>query len=198
VYEYNPSSLRGGGPPTGSPATGLVGAASTVNLLVTAAGGLYNVDDGMTGLRLHLVHADNTVDIRMIASNTAVNIVPTLPFSQAPAAGATWYVGGIPAFWKSWFDHSGDPTRPKSFIHLSAGYGDVGADQILYGVGYVGDFNTGATWDVDLNMNAARAKALISYTGRWMAVEFTNSIPDETFLLTWYDIELKVVGARQI
>lgn len=197
LYEYTPGFLRAGGPPTGSPATGVAGAGSTVNTLVTAAGGLFNVNDGMLGLRLMVIHTDDTVDVRTVLSNTAVNILPTMPFSTAPLAGAIWYVGGIPAFWKSWFDHSGDPTSPKTHLHLHVGYRDTGTDAVLYGVVYAGDFNTGPSGDFDFSLNAARDKALVNMTARWFAYEFTNSIPDEAFVVTWYRADVKMIGARK-
>jgi hypothetical protein len=50
--------------------------------------------------------------------------------------------------------------------------------------------------DAVLSLNAARAKAIMSSTARWHAVEFTNSIPDESFTLTWYDLEIKPVKQR--
>jgi hypothetical protein len=186
LNEYQPGFLRAGGPPAGTPATGLVGAGSTVNTLVTAAGGLFAVNDGMAGLRLHVIHTDNTIDLRTILSNTAANILPTAPFSQAPAAGATWYVGGIPAFWKSWHDHFGDPRAPKTNLHLHVGFMDQGADVILYCVVSAGDFMTGASRDFDFNLNAARDKVMVSATARWFSYEFTNSLPDEAFCVTWY------------
>jgi hypothetical protein len=195
--EYNPHSLRAGGPPGGSPARGTTGIGSTVNQLETALGGLFNVNDGMRGLRLHVEHVDNTIDIRTVLGNTATAILPTMPFSQAPAADAVWYVGGIPAFWKSWYDHGGDPSAPKTLMHMHIGYGDEGSDTVLYYVVSAGDFNTGATADQSFSLNAARAKAMMSITARWFAHEFTNPFPDESFVMTWYHAEMTGVEARQ-
>ncbi len=200
VSEYDPS-LGGwrGGLPAAVPADGTAQAGSGLNLIVTT-GGLWTTGDGMQEMRLEIEYLDGTIDVRQIASNTGVNIVPTSPFSQDPT-GALWYVAGIPAYWRSWVDHEGDPKAHKTLIHLYVGYNrefpveDRGID---VSVSWSGDWPMVRKRARFARLDRHRDKQLISGTGRYFTYEFANSRPDEPFLLSYFETEMiKTGGIRR-
>jgi hypothetical protein len=197
LYEYDPALQRGGVPSAGD-ATGVVQAGSGVSLVITA-GGLYNTGDGLAGALLEIVYTDGTIETRTIASNTATDIVPSIPLGQDPTDG-TWYIGGIPAYWRSWIDSAGDPTEHKSCIHLHVGFNRefTSGDQVI-------DFNVYASneWATDIQvvrtgrLTKWREKRLVSYTGRYFMWEFANTRPDEPFMISFFEPEL-IPAAKRI
>lgn len=191
VYQYEPSSRRGGLVP-GALSKGLVASGSTTSVVQTD-GGLFTTGDGMKGLRFEVVYADGTREARTIASNTATAITLETPLDDAPADNDVYYVGGMPAFWRSWVDHFGDPHAPKSVQHLYVGMmrmSHVGVD--------TGEFDD---WRADVNvavgefpetfkrkryalLSLYRRKMLVSATGTNWTYEIGNSRPDEGFVVT--------------
>ena len=198
VSEYDPDSGWRGGLPTGTNASGIAQAGSGVALIVTL-GSLWQDGDDMEGMRLEVVHLDGTIDVREIASNTAANIIPTVNFSQDPT-GATWYAAGIPAYWRSWVDHNGDPKSHKSLIHLWSGLNRefmTDTQVIDVSVGVSGDWPTTAGRVKTIALNKHRDQALISLTGRYFTYEYANSRPDEPFMITYIDPEFIPAGVRR-
>jgi hypothetical protein len=196
LYEYDPDLVRGG-IPNATPATGVAQAGSGVNLIVTT-GGLYNTGGGLHGAFLEVVYTDGTIETRLVGSNTAVNIVPDAPLSGDPT-GATWYVGGIPAYWRSWIDSVGDPTAHKTVRHLHVGFNREFATG-----GQVIDVNVYSSkeWATDIqrartgSLNKYRDKMMISLTGRYFMWEFANTRPDEPFMISFFEPEAYPVGKR--
>lgn len=198
LYEYEPASDRGGVPP-GFPVTGVAQAGCGALLLVTA-GGLFAVGGGMAGALVEVLYADGSTDVRTIASNTAANIVPTLPFTQVPAAGDTWWAGGIPAYWRSWVEHGGDPAVHKTWSHLWLGYNQefTAAGTVINVSMAVGDFPAVATRVRTADLSDYRAQLLASLTGRFFWWEFANSRPDEPFMITYFDAEITPLARRRV
>lgn len=196
LCRYDPTIDRADIPDPAAPVTGVGQAGSTPILLVTT-GGLYLVGDDMAGMRLEVVHADGTIDVRQITSNTAVNIVPDMALTQNPT-GATWYVCGVPSFWRSWVDHGGDPSAPKTLMHLLLGY-----DRKTTAAGTVIDISVGAGDFPDTisrartaDLSAYRAKLMVSLTARFFTYEVANTRPNERFVLTYIIPELTPVEKR--
>jgi len=198
LYEYHPDLTRGG-LPAGFPATGVAQAFSGVALIVTP-GGLYVNGDDMEGLRLEVVHLDGTIDVRTVASNTAVNIVPDVNFSQDPT-GATWYVGGIPAYWRSWVDSAGDPSSHKSLKHIYCGYNREfvgGTEAIDISVSSSSDWPAVVTRARTALLSVHRAKVAIFLSGRYFTYEFANSFPDQPFMISYIETMMKKQGRRRL
>jgi hypothetical protein len=192
VYEYDLTHKRGG-LKEGAFARGFVVAGSTVSSLAVG-GGLFTNGDGLTGLRVEVRDVSaGTVQIREVESNTDGAIVPTVDFDTAPATGDIWFVGGYPAFWRSWVDHLGDPQAHKSIRNLYLGYLRTGSDDTsetsLYewlldvSVGG-GDFPTSFDRTRTAELSAYRKKLLVSLTNRFFVYEVANSRPDELFAIT--------------
>lgn len=196
LYEYEPASERGG-PRAALVVTGVGQAGSTVNVLVTT-GGLEVGGNGLEGYRLEVVFADGAVDVRRVGANTAVNITPDLPFSQDPT-GATWYVGGIPCYWRSWFDHAGEPAESKTLLHQVIGMGRVltVAGPVLNLAYFAGDFATVPRRRTTAALNQWREKVMVSTTGRFHQWEVSNTRPDEPFCITYFDNEYSIHGKRE-
>jgi hypothetical protein len=199
LYEYDPDLTRGG-LPNGVPATGVIQAAST-NVLIITTGGLYVNGDDMEGLRLEVVHTDGTIDVRTVLSNTAVNIVPDAPLSVAAPEGATWYVGGIPAYWRSWVDSAGDPSSHKSLKHLYCGYNREfvgGAAAIDISVSSSNDWPAVVSSARTASLTVHRAKIPIFISGRYFTYEFANSFPDQPFMISYFEPMLRKQGRRRL
>jgi hypothetical protein len=197
INEYESHLLRGAMPP-GPPATGTVQAGSGVNLVVTA-GGLYTGGDDMAGMRLEVEHTDGTIDIRAVASNTAANIVPDTALSADPTGG-TWWVGGIPSYWRSWVDHMGQPTYHKDLIHLFLGHNrESGVSTYLMDV----EIAASGEWPVDTTrtrtarLDQYRNKLLAALVGRFFTYEVANSRPDERYMLTTLETNEKILTGRR-
>jgi len=197
IYEYDPASRRGA-LPGGVPAWGDVQAGSGVNLIVTV-GGLYVNGDDMAGMRLEVVHADGTIDVRAVATNTNINIVPDVAFSQDPTGG-TWYVGGIPAQWRSWVDHAGEPSSHKDMTHLYYGFNledPAGVATIDATVSVGQEWPTVATRSRATTLDAYRDKMLVCRTGRFFTYELSNTRPDEQFMVSYIETEMAVLEAKR-
>jgi hypothetical protein len=197
LYECDPVLTRGG-LPQGQPATGTALAGSGVNLIVTA-GGLYVNGDDMEGLRLEVVHTDGTIDVTTVASNTATNIVPTDAFSQDPTGG-TWYVAGIPAYWRSWVDHAGQPAAHKDITHFYVGFNledpsGVAVLDLQFVV--ANDWPVTASRTITTTLDKHRDKVLVARTGRFLTYETANSRPDEKMLITYIDPDIMILDGRR-
>lgn len=197
LYEYDPDSERAG-LLASEVASGTAQAASTVNTLVTS-GGLYIVGDGLIGLRLEVVHADGTIDERVITANTVTDITPDIPFTQEPDDG-TWYVGGIPAYWKSWYDHAGEPANHKTWYHMHIGFNPTitQGDQVVDVNLYAGDFPTVLNRARTAALSIYYRKILASLTARFFMWEIANTRPDEPFGVTYFTNEFKPLKARRV
>jgi len=199
VNEYDPTSRRGALPP-GPPATGVVQAGSGVLLIVTA-GGLYTTDDDMQQMRLEVVHADGSIDVRTVASNTGANIVPDAALSQDPTGG-TWYVGGIPCYWRSWVDHMGKPAHHKDLNQIYIGYHQESnaADPPVLDVtiSAAHEWPTTATVTRTAELDQYREKLLVAAVGRFFTYEIANSRPDETILVTYIETDEDLLDRRKL
>jgi hypothetical protein len=197
VNQYEIGSQRAG-LAGGLVATGFCEAASTVNIIQTDAA-LFDDGDGLYAMRLEVVHADGTIDVREVGANTVNSITPTEPFSQQPDGG-TFYVSGVPAQWVSWVDHDGNPHAHKDLTHLWLSFNRQSTDPDAVTdvtVAAANDFP--GTFDVRATVNADRntQKVLVASVGRFWQYEFSNSRPDERFCLTSLDREFKELARRQ-
>lgn len=203
VYEYVLGQRRGGLPP-GALAKGFAAAGSTVALM-QVQGGLFTEGDGCKGLRVEVLHlATNTTEIRTILSNTDTTVTPTTDFTTAAAASDIFWIGGMPAFWRSWADHMGDPQAEKTIVNFYFGFMRTGSDE-------VGDFNEflmdvsvggsnapfGLTRYRTAKLSKWRSGFLVNLTKRFFVYEFANSKPDETFLVTNFQREVEPVAAKR-
>lgn len=197
VNEYEIGHLRGG-LAAGTAARGTALAASTVNLLVTAAV-LPVAGDGLAGMRLEIVHVDGTIDVRQIAANTINTITPDLAFSQEPDDGA-WYVAGVPSFWRGVPEHFGDPYVDKSIVDYAVKTqamrpfaGIASSDVSLI----VGDYSTVYQKTEQVDLALYHDKTMGSATGRFAQIEIANSRPDEMFVLTSYAFWVKPSAVKE-
>lgn len=191
MYEYDRAHKRGG-LKEGALARGFVVSGSTTSSLAVG-GGLFTTGDGLKGLRVEVLAADGTIQIRTVASNTDGAIVPTVNFDTAPATDDVWFVGGIPFYWRSWVDHYGDPHMHKSMVDFFVGFKQTGSDDtseqtlnewiLDINVG-AGDFPTSFDRTRTGKLSNYRAKVMISLTGRFFVYELANSRPDEPVLIT--------------
>jgi hypothetical protein len=205
VYEYMLGGRRGG-LKEAALAKGFVGTGSTVANMVTL-GGLFTQGDGLKGLRVELLHVSTgVVEIRTVLSNTATDIAPTRDFDSAPSADDIWWVGGMPAFWRSWPDHMGDPHAEKSLIQLFFGFLPTGSSDdsgseyrefLLDALVGAGDFPTGFSRTRTAKLSRWRSGFLVNLTKRFFTYEFANSKPDETFLVTNFQREVELVAAKR-
>ncbi len=188
MYEYDIGSKRGG-LASGEISRGVVAASSTVSSLETI-GGLFTTGDGLKGMQVEVRAAAGTTQTREVSSNTATAIVPTVDFSTAPASGDTWFVSGIPAYWRSWVDHFGDPQAHKTLLHIYWGFQrtDTSSQQVH---GWIldafvggGDFPTSFDRTRTASLTTYRKKLLVSMTKRFFVYEVANSRPDELFAIT--------------
>jgi hypothetical protein len=190
--------LQRAGLDAGLVATGFCEAASTLNNIATDAA-LFNAGDGLIGMRLEVVHADGTIDVREVGANGLNDITPTEPFSQQPDGG-TFYVAGVPAQWLSWVDHDGNPHAHKDLTHLWLSFNRQTTDPntvtdvtVAAADDFPGTFDIRATVNADRNTQAV----LVASVGRFWQYEFSNSRPDERFCLTSIDREFKPLARRQ-
>ncbi len=201
VYQFETDSRRGGLVP-GAVSKALVTTSSTTTVVQVLLGGLYTTGDGLTGLRCEIFYADGTRHARTIASNTASAITLEEALPSAPAADDVVYIGGMPAFWRSWVDHFGDPHAEKSVIHLS-----VGMQRLSHAPEASGDFKD---WRADVavgrgvfpqtfkltreaTLDLYRRKMLVSATGIGWVYEISNTRPDEGFVVTNIQPEFEIV-----
>lgn len=205
VYEYDLGNLRAGLRP-GSLAKGYVRSGSTTSLL-NVDGGIYTAGDGLKGMRIEVLDVSSgTSEVRTIASNTANTITPTEDFDTAFADGDVFYLAGIPAYWKSFPDHFGDPHVQKRMLHLYAGYvrggTTVGKDDAL--LDYRVDFSVGAGEFPQSfkrtrsgQLDKYRKKMLVSLVGTFFVYEGRNFRPDEMFVLTNLQREYEPIPQRR-
>ena len=197
VCSMEPDARRGG-IPTGPPVRGVVQAFSSTSLIITS-GSLYTSGDGLANARLEVRYADGTVDVTTVASNTSLNIVPTDTLSQDPI-GAWWYVAGVPAIWRSWVDHMGQPTAHKDLIHLYIGYAKTTGDSApVIDVTVAGshDWPSTATATKTAQLKQHRDKMTIAQTKRFFTYEMANTLPDEDMLVTYLETEEVMIPGRR-
>jgi hypothetical protein len=199
MYESEPGIQRGG-PDAGQIVEGICANTSTTTQIDFTADGLYDTGDGLTGMRLEVVYSDGTIDIRTVASNTGVAIVPDVALSQAPDSGSDrFYVAGVPAYWLSWVDHVGDPQAHKDLTHLYVSFNRQTTDPntvIDMTVAAAEDFP--GTFDQRLEVNVDRntQKLLVGIVGRFFQYEMACSRPDQRFCLTSIERAPKLLERR--
>ena len=201
LYQYEQYGRRGGAKP-GLFSKGLVAAGSTVSVVQVQRDPLFTTGDGMTGLRLEVIYADGTRHARVIASNTdaAATLETALP--AIPAEDDIVYIGGMPAFWRSWVDHFGDPHADKSVHHLFVGMQRMSASAVQTGdledwradiaVGR-GEFPQTFKLTRSALLDLYRRKMLVSATGVNWVYEISNTRPDESFVVTNLQVEYEFV-----
>lgn len=201
VNAYELTSKRGG-LPAGSLARGTAQASSTQILLeaTTAANPLLTQGDGLTGMRLEVVHASGLIETRVIASNTATAIVPTEDFNEIPVLSTSaWFVAGIPAFWRSHVDAVGRPHDRKSMLHLYLTYllTAIGATPVLDVSVYAGDRTMRLRRTRTAALNDWQQKMLVARSGLYFAYEVANTRPDEMFTITAFEPEYALHGTKR-
>ncbi len=197
INVYEPASQRAG-LPSGSLVTGTVvsGNATTVTL-TTAANPLLSQDDGLANMRFEIVKDDDSIEVRRIASNTATAVTLSTALQEAPSAGETWYVAGIPAFWRSWVDHLGMPHDRKSMLHLYLTYLNTRSSDVIDVTVLSGDRGLDDVRSRTASLSDYNEKMLISRTGLYFTYEVANTRPDELFTLVALEPEFKVLGRKR-
>lgn len=201
IYSYGMDLTRGG-LLAGEVATGEIDTGSTPTVINTKDT-LYTTGDGMTGLRVEVESVpdssgNTTTEVRQVVSNTGTSITLDTPLSFIPAEGATWNVAGIPSFWRSWFDHLGSPHDSKTLMDFSLGYQDRGANQSFINVNIgAGEFPDDFRRFRTANLDRYRRKMTASLTAVYFMYEFSNSKPDQSFLVTDFDREVAMVPGRR-
>jgi hypothetical protein len=184
VNEYEIGSRRAGLIEV-LPARGEVLAGSTTSL-INVNGGLYTDGDAMAGMRLEIEYADGSYDVRTVASNTLTTITPSHALSQSPV-GATWYVAGVPAFWRQIPEHYGLPFNEKSGVEMGIKMLAQGAKGIVGRVDVstlVGEFPEGYDTTEQMKTDVHHDKYVNSASGKHVMLEIANTRPDESFVLT--------------
>lgn len=201
VYEYQLGAKRGGLDPAEVAITTVDSLDSATQISVPDT--LFTAGDGLTGLRLEIESQPNsagetTTEVYTIDSNTAGTIVVTSAFTRDPVAGDDVRIAGIPSFWRSWFDHFGQPHTHKTMMDFSLGYQDRNnpGGSITVNIG-AGEFPETFSRVASATMGKYRKKFTVSKTAVFFMYEFSNSIPDELFLITDFDREIQLVAARR-
>jgi len=199
VYEYELGAKRGGLDASETARTTALDPITTSQITVPDT--LFTTGDGLTGLRLEIEsqpdsNGDTTTEVYTIVSNTANTI--DAAFTRTPVAGDAVRIAGIPAFWRSWFDHFGQPHQHKTMMDFSLGYQDRNNPDgtIDIGIG-AGEFPTTFSRLSSAGMGKYRKKFTVSKTAVFFMYEFSNSFPDELFLITDFDREIEIVPGRR-
>jgi len=203
ISAYEPGSQRAG-LPAGSRATGTIvtGTSTLVNTLTTAANPLFTDGNGLAGMRFEIVYAsDGLVDVVPIASNTATVVTLGTPLSRVPGTSDTWYVAGIPSFWRSWVDHAGDPHTRKTLLNLYMTYmltDSAASSPATIDVEVLsGDRSLLSARSRTANLNDFNDKLLISRSGLYFTYEFANTRPDEMFTVVAIEPEMRLLEAKR-
>lgn len=203
VYEYRLSAKRAalGASEIAVTTVDTVPGANVVRVNDTP---LFTTGDGLTGMRLEIesqpdANGDTTCEEYNIASNTSNEITIGVPaFIRTPVAGDAVRIGGIQAFWRSWFDHFGEPHQHKTMMEFSLGYQDRNNPNGTININVMaGEFPTNFVRFAQAVMSKFRTKFTVSKTAAYYAYEFSNSIPDELFLVTNFEREVSIVPARR-
>lgn len=180
------------------PATGIGQPLSAVNLLVTL-GGLPNAGDGLIGMMVEVVHADGTIDVRLVAANDATDITPDVDFTQDPE-GSTWYIGGIPAFWRGVPEHVGDPYSHKDVVNValkSLRLRPITGQEVIDMSVQSGDYPVTYRKTEEVDLAIYHDKTIANMSGRFIQVEFANSRPDGMFCVTGYKWWVRAAETRE-
>lgn len=201
INSYELTSMRAG-LPSGSIARGSVISATPTTVTVTvAADPLLTQGDGLKGMNLEVVHSNGVIETFLIASNTATVITTEGTFDTTPTSADTWYVSGIPAFWRSWVDSMGKPHNRKTLLHLYATYTltDIGGNNsaTIDVAVHSGDRNMDKVRTRTAALNDYNEKMLISRTGLYFTYEFANTRPDEMFTLVAIEPEARLLGDKR-
>jgi hypothetical protein len=97
-------------------------------------------------------------------------------------------------------DHAGQPANHKSLIQLYLGFNledPTGNDVIDVEVVLGNDWPVSAYQSITTTLDKHRDKMLVGRTGRFMTYEIANSRPDEQYLVTYIDPNIKVMGRRR-
>lgn len=199
INEYD-ARLTRGGLPASALAVGIVAAGSTDTVIVTS-GGLLVTGDGLRGFRFQVTQANGEVEVRNIVSNTLTNITLSPALLQAPSVGQPWTIGGVPSFWRSVALSFGEPNMRKKIRHV-----------------YVGHQRTSGTVDADLSvlvsvsdklvpsryrrvraslLNDFQEKLMVYLSGLFWTFEFSNTHPDQKFLLNHFEVEVDPVRQKR-
>ncbi len=200
INTYEPTSKRGG-LPSGLLTTGAVVTGSTTTSLVctTTASPLLTDGDGLEDLRVEVLYADGHTEVRGIASNTTTAVVPDVAFTTAPTTSATWYIAGIPSFWRSWVDSLGEPHARKTLLHLYLSHQrefDSGTHNLTVTVSS-GDYDLAVERPRTSSLTDYQEKMLISRTGLFFTYDIANTLPDEMFTLTALEAEFRILGEKR-
>jgi hypothetical protein len=202
LYEYQLDAKRGGLAASEIAITAVATLDSADEITVEDSP-LFTDGDGLAGLRLEIesqpdADGETATEVYTILSNDASQIKATSNFTRDPVAGDDVRIAGIPAFWRSWFDHFGQPHSHKTMMDFSLGYQDRNnpGGSITVNIG-AGEFPTEFERFAVATMDKYRKKFTVGMTGVQFMYEFSNSIPDELFLITDFDREIQLVPARR-
>jgi hypothetical protein len=108
----------------------------------------------------------------------------------------------MPAFWRSWVDHFGDPHAHKSVLHLYVGMqrmshtpvdtGELNSWRADIAVGR-GEFPQAFKLTRSATLDLYRRKMLVSATGVFWVYEISNTRPDESFVVTNIQPDFEIV-----
>lgn len=212
VYQFLTGNREG--VPTTSPMSTLTGQATAAdaNTLTDAGAAFYTTGAGLAGMPIAAVSPAGEVQWRRIASNTGTVITLDTtndsPFSPVPAAGWTYYIGGINWYWNTPPFDLGDPFTEKKFPEfLVNAMSSRPTDTLTVKLrvnGQVGvlkeiDFDfaqgSGAVWgaaiwgeDVWGAGGQAPAKRAVLVTVYSAQFEFGNIAPDAAFVVTGFGV----------
>lgn len=199
IYEYDLDWEQGGSDSGLVTPTGTVQAATATTL--TTQGGLPTTGDGLTGLRLEVDDGSGGIQVRNIASNTGSVITVDAEFNPTPTTAYTYYIAGIPAFYRTLPLFLNGIHGRTRILHLYASYQaefETTGNVIDVDV-WAGDradssdpIRTGTFDLADTSHKMAVGRAALAFR-----FEFSNSRPDQPFLLTSYAVDYEKLPARR-
>lgn len=204
LYRYDFQTRRGGLKPGALAKTFAVAGSTTT--VINSNSGLLTGGDGLKGMRLEVTYlATGQRHARVILSNTTSTITLEDPLPTAPATGDILYISGIPAYWRSWVDHMNAPHAHKEVTHLLVGMqrlsttpGEEFLDWRAEIRVATGEFPQEFTRERYSTLDKYRRKITVKMVGVDWLYEIANSRPDESFVLTNFEVRAKILPQRRI
>lgn len=198
VNTYELRSRRGGLPDSEVASGSVISASVSAVVVTTSSNPLLTQNDGLKGMLFEIAYSDGTTATRRILSNTATTVTVDVPLPTIPTTADTWYVAGIPSFWRSWIDHLGEPHRRKSMLSLEMTYDLRGINSQVLDVAVLsGDMNQGLDRTRTAALTDYNEKMLISRTDLYFSYEIANSRPDEMWTLMAIEPEFQVLDRKR-
>ena len=218
-YAYRDHKNTNDGLATGFNGTATSGAFGS---LTDSTAAFTTTGEGLSGYMVRIIDGTGEGQEKVIASNTATEIVPETNWTTPPDATSVYTVAGIDAYWRSKDYDFGGHDLLKLFRHVRLRCRESGNFNLT--MHYIVDFrelaaadsklirllDNGAAWDFSSFDSARwgaqstiRRKVSLSNTasqslnGTHLALRFYSGRANETFQISGYDIELNpLVGRR--